>query len=74
MYLIWNNRIWGAYRAADGWRPYLDCASATSKADDTRCHRDHLHVSLSWEGAMGRTSYWTDRVADRDYGPCRART
>jgi hypothetical protein len=72
MYLIWNNRIWGSYRAADGWRPYSDCATATSSANDTRCHRDHVHVSLSWEGAMGRTSYWTGLVAAPDYGPCRA--
>ena len=28
-------------------------------AYDTTCHRDHIHVSLSWEGAMERTSFWT---------------
>lgn len=72
MYLIWNNRIWGSYRASDGWRPYSNCATATSPANDTRCHRDHIHISLSWEGAMGRTSFWTRQVAVPDYGPCRA--
>jgi peptidoglycan hydrolase-like protein with peptidoglycan-binding domain len=71
MYLIWNNRIWGAYRASEGWRPYSGCASRTSSAYDTTCHRDHIHISLSWEGAMKRTSYWTGRVAGTDYGPCR---
>jgi peptidoglycan hydrolase-like protein with peptidoglycan-binding domain len=71
MYLIWNNRIWGAYRAAEGWRPYSSCAVRTSAAYDTTCHRDHIHISLSWEGAMKRTSYWTGRVAGTDYGPCR---
>lgn len=61
MYIIWNRRIWGAYRAAEGWRAY-------SGSDP---HRTHIHVSFSWEGAMGRTSFWTGKVAARDYGPCR---
>jgi hypothetical protein len=71
MYLIWNDRIWGSYRAAEGWRPYSSCASHPEKAWDTTCHRDHVHFSLSWEGAMGRTSFWTGEVAAPDYGPCR---
>ena len=71
MYLIWNNKIWGSYRAAEGWRPYSNCATATSAANDTRCHRDHVHISLSWEGAMAQTSFWTKQVSVRDYGPCR---
>jgi peptidoglycan hydrolase-like protein with peptidoglycan-binding domain len=72
MYLIWNNKIWGSYRASEGWRPYSNCATATAAANDTRCHRDHVHISLSWEGAMGHTSFWTKQVAVRDFGPCRA--
>jgi peptidoglycan hydrolase-like protein with peptidoglycan-binding domain len=72
MYVIWNNRIWGAYRAADGWRPYSTCASHPEAAYDTTCHRNHVHISLSWEGAMGRTSFWTKTPAATDYGPCRA--
>ena len=71
MYLIWNNRIWGAYRAAEGWRPYSSCATHPEKSYDTTCHRDHVHISLSWAGAAGRTSFWTGTVAATDYGPCR---
>ena len=71
MYLIWNNRIWGSYRAAEGWRPYSTCAAHPEKAYDTTCHRDHIHISLSWAGAAGRTSFWTGSVAPVDYGPCR---
>jgi hypothetical protein len=71
MYLIWNNRIWGSYRASDGWRAYAGCAARTARAYDTTCHRDHVHISLSWEGAMKRTSFWTRQVAAVDYGPCR---
>jgi hypothetical protein len=52
MYVIWDKKIWSAYRAADGWRPY-NGASA---------HRDHVHISLSWAGAMGRTSFWSGSV------------
>ena len=71
MYIIWNNRIWGAYRPADGWRPYAGCAGTPSPGSDTTCHRNHVHLSLSWAGAMGRTSWWTRTVAGPDYGPCR---
>ena len=31
---------------------------------------NHIHLSLSWEGAMGRTSFWTKQVAPFDWGPC----
>jgi peptidoglycan hydrolase-like protein with peptidoglycan-binding domain len=71
MYIIWNNRIWGAYNPAAGWRPYSTCATTTAASSDTACHRNHVHLSLSWEGAMGRTSWWTKSVAAQDFGPCR---
>ncbi len=65
MYVIYNSRIWGAYRAGDGWRPY-SCSGVTG------CHQDHVHISLSWNGATGRTSFFTGQVAAGvDYGPCR---
>src|SRR4051794_16783542 len=69
MYLIFNNRMWGSW---DGqWHDYNGCSKRTSRADDNACHRTHVHISLSWDGAMGRTSYWTKRVPRTDYGPCR---
>jgi peptidoglycan hydrolase-like protein with peptidoglycan-binding domain len=71
MYVIWDDKIWGSYRAGDGWRPYSTCASRPQPAYDTVCHRDHVHISLSWAGGAGRTSFWTGRVAATDYGPCR---
>lgn len=72
MYLIWHNRIWGSYSAQEGWRPYSSCADHPGHAWDTPCHRDHVHVSFSWEGATGGTSFFTGRVAaGEDYGPCR---
>ena len=72
MYVIWNNKMWGSYRATEGWRPYSSCASHPGSAYDTSCHRNHIHLSLSWDGAMKRTSFWTNQVAAVDYGPCRA--
>ncbi|MGZ4592548.1 MAG: peptidoglycan-binding protein [Actinomycetes bacterium] len=60
MYVIWNGKIWGAYRAAEGWRPY----------GGVEAHADHIHISLAWNGAMKRTSWWTGQVAATDYGPC----
>ncbi|WP_030172945.1 peptidoglycan-binding domain-containing protein [Spirillospora albida] len=64
MYLIWDKKIFGLYRPQDGWRPYA-CSGTTL------CHQDHVHISLTWAGAMGRTSYWTQKAAAVDYGPCR---
>ena len=60
MYVIWNGKIWGGYRAADRWRTYTGGES----------HSDHIHISLSWGGAMKRTSWWTGKAAKPDYGPC----
>jgi hypothetical protein len=70
MYIIWNNNIWGSW---DGkWSPYNNCAKTPQVSYDSSCHRNHMHISLSWTGAVGRTSYWSKRVyAATDYGPCR---
>ncbi len=73
MYIIWNNKMWRAYDPSSGWREYRGCTTKPARSADTTCHRDHIHISLSWEGAMARTSFWTKRVAAPDYGPCRPR-
>ena len=49
MYLIWNNRIWEAYRPDAGWTPYTGDSP----------HQDHVHISFSWAGANKQTSWWT---------------
>ena len=53
MYVIWDSRIWKSYQAARGWQPYAGASP----------HTDHVHVSFSWAGALGATSYWTGQVA-----------
>ncbi len=61
MYIIWNRHILGTYRLDEGWRAY----------NGPDPHTNHVHFSLSWAGAMGRTSWWTGQVSAVDYGPCR---
>jgi hypothetical protein len=73
MYIIWDGKIWGAYSTGRGWRPYSSCADHPEKSWDSTCHRDHMHLSLSWPGALKTTSFWTQEVATPNYGPCRAR-
>ncbi|MBW3086770.1 hypothetical protein KEM60_02999 [Austwickia sp. TVS 96-490-7B] len=63
MYLIWNHRIWGSYDIGAGWQPYTGPVP----------HTDHIHTSLTWDGAMKRTSWWTGvALTTWDEGPCRA--
>lgn len=53
MYVIWNQRIWSIYYQELGWRKMADRGSYTAN------HKDHVHISLSWDGAMAQTSWWT---------------
>jgi len=65
MYLGWNNHFWAAYRPDAGWTDLKGCTTDPSKLAsgyDTTCHRNHLHISLSWEGAMAYTSFWSGSV------------
>ncbi|KAA1425050.1 peptidoglycan-binding protein [Mumia zhuanghuii] len=73
MYIIWNNRIWSTSRSREGWRVYNGCTAKgrSGTGSDTTCHRNHVHLSLSWAGARGYTSYWDGTVAGANYGPCR---
>ncbi len=65
MYLIWNKQSWRAYAPERGWQPYSGASP----------HTDHIHTSLTWDGAMKRTSWWTgSAVTSQDLGPCRAWT
>jgi peptidoglycan hydrolase-like protein with peptidoglycan-binding domain len=49
MYIIWNRKMWRAYDPGRGWAPYTGSVP----------HTDHIHFSFSWDGAYGRTSWWT---------------
>ncbi|MEU9874043.1 hypothetical protein AB0C87_40000 [Actinomadura sp. NPDC048021] len=49
MYMIWNRRMWEAYRPDAGWRPYT--------GDNP--HTNHVHFSFNWAGARKETTWWT---------------
>ncbi len=70
MYLIFDNRIWGSW-GGGRWEPYNNCDKTPQRSYDNACHRTHVHISLTWNGAMGRTSFWRGKVFGTDYGPCR---
>ena len=60
MYLIWNDHIYAAY---DEFRPRSYRSSSCrgirlSKCSRTLRHRDHMHISLSRDGARARTSFY----------------
>jgi hypothetical protein len=73
MYIGWNNRFWSSYDLASGWTDLKGCTTDPAKKAsgyDTYCHRNHVHLSLSWDGAAGLTSYWTGSpVADACQAP-----
>lgn len=63
MYIGWNNRIWESYTTPPGWSDIDNggqpCSQTPQNYYDTApCHRDHIHMSLSWDGAAGTTSFW----------------
>ena len=59
--IIWNRQSWYLYKPGS-WQAYYGASP----------HTDHLHISFSWDGAMGRTSWWDGTpVTAHDYGTCR---
>lgn len=53
MYIIWNRKQWRAYDMGRGWADYHGSSP----------HTDHIHFSFTWNGAMGKTSWWTGVAA-----------
>src|SRR6478672_1511093 len=56
MYIIHNKKMWRSYAPERGCAPY----SGSSP------HTDHIHFSFNYDGAAGRTSWWTG-VPTRSY-------
>jgi hypothetical protein len=44
-YMIWDRKIWSSGRRE--WVPYSGSP-----------HRDHVHITFSWPGALGETSFY----------------
>ena len=62
MYIIYDRHVWGVYNQS--WRRMSNRGSVTDN------HRDHVHFSFTWNGALRRTAYWTGRTPPTDFGPC----
>jgi len=58
MYVIHNKMMWSSYTGQ--WKDYSGYSP----------HTDHIHISLSWNGARGNVSFWTGRTWATDYGTC----
>lgn len=56
MYVIWNGHI-------------FNTDSAPRRYTGASVHGDHMHISQSWAGAMGRTSFWSGRVSSSSWKP-----
>ena len=58
MYIIWSDRMYASY---DGFvaKPYLSSGCRSKRTCSTTLrHRDHMHISLTRQGARGRTSWY----------------
>jgi hypothetical protein len=59
--LIWDCGYWGA--GMSEFSPYDPCFTKRDKprrkVDPTVAHRDHLHIGMTKDGAMARTSFWS---------------
>ena len=53
MYIIHNRKMWRSYAPERGWAPYYGISP----------HTDHIHFSFNYNGAAGRTSWWTGVAA-----------
>jgi murein DD-endopeptidase MepM/ murein hydrolase activator NlpD len=49
-YILWQQRIWSAARASEGWRPMADRGSASQN------HLDHVHINVIPTGAATPTT------------------
>jgi hypothetical protein len=62
MYVIWNDHMYSAWDAfaIDG---YLSSScKSVKKCSKTLRHRDHMHISLSVDGAKAKTSWYDGRL------------
>ncbi len=71
MYIIWDSRMIRMYDPGRGWTEYNNCLDPARSATslDNTCHRNHVHLSMSWDGAAGLTSFWTGTAQTQPYCP-----
>ena len=65
MYIGWGDEIWESYTKE--WSELKGCYSTPEPDYDTYCHRNHIHISLTWDGAAAQTSFWGGNPAPAPY-------
>lgn len=69
-YLIWDSKKFYLWNTGAGWTEYSNCLSVrTGPEYDNTCHRNHVHVSLSWAGANAQTTWYTQQGETRTTCP-----
>ncbi|MEO7745237.1 MAG: hypothetical protein ABIV05_03320 [Actinomycetota bacterium] len=71
MYFIWDDHIYSATSQFVP-RPYVHPGCRTvdlAACGSTLRHRDHVHISMSWAGALARTSFWDGSVSGQVVPP-----
>lgn len=59
-YVIWRSQTFSVYAPQRGWTEYNGCLTTrTAPTDDNYCHRNHVHISLNWDGALQRSTWYT---------------
>ena len=53
MYIGWHDRFWRGYAMDRGWTELKGCFAKPEEKSDNYCHRNHIHISLTWAGARG---------------------
>lgn len=53
MYIGWHDRFWRGYAIDRGWTELKGCFAKPEEKHDNYCHRNHIHISLTWAGARG---------------------
>lgn len=56
MYIGWHDRMWRGYRPEVGWTELKSCFSTPDPKYDNHCHRNHIHISLTWAGSASATA------------------
>jgi hypothetical protein len=74
MYIGWNDRIWRGYDIKRGWTELKGCFSSPAPGSDTTCHRNHIHISFTWDGASARNSFWSGNPMNVPYCPTQRAT
>lgn len=62
MYIIYDQHVWGQYNQS--WRLMADRGNVTDN------HKDHVHFSFTWNGALQRSAFWTGQARRVHRGPC----